>query len=154
MAKKNEQLTMKCKNCDKKVEIVYFSTSPETGTMLDVEKAPCKNCGEENNISSIKRDRGPAEVDLLSPTEIVQYFRDLFNVSDLLGGELDIMMLNFTRKLYGAGWGEVRVHQFITTAGYGTRYDELQDSVGYVVERPLPQRGEWREWRRIKARLK
>jgi predicted RNA-binding Zn-ribbon protein involved in translation (DUF1610 family) len=154
MAKKNEQLTLKCKNCGKKVEIAHYSTFPELESMLDVEKAPCKDCGEENIISTTKRSRGPAEVDLLNPTEIVQYFRDLFNISDLLGNELDTMMLNFTRKLSGAGWGEVQIHQFITTAGYGTRYDELQDSLGYVVERPLPQRGDWKEWRRIKARLK
>jgi hypothetical protein len=154
MAKKSKQPVMKCKNCNKEVGIVHYSTSPELETMVDVEKAPCKNCGDENIISIKKRSRGPAEVDLLNPTEIVQYFRDLFNVSDLLGDGLDTMMLNFTRKLSGAGWGEVQVHQFITAAGYGTKYDELQNSVGYVVERPLPQRGEWGEWRRIKARLK
>ena len=154
MAKKNEQPKTKCKNCGKKVEVVHYSTSPELGIMVDIEKAPCKQCGEENIISTKKRGRGPAEVDLLNPAEIVQHFRDLFNVSDLLGDELDIMILNFTKKLSGAGWGEVRIHQFVTTAGYGTRYDEIQDSSGYVVERPLPQRGEWREWRRIKARLK
>jgi len=146
---------MKCKNCNKKVKTICYSTSSELEVMVDIEKAPCKNCGEENIISTVKRSRRPAEVDFLNPTEIVQYLRDLLNLSDLLEGELNTMMLSFTKKLFNTGWGQIQVHQFITAAGYRTRYDELQDFEGYrVVERPLPQRGEWKEWRKLKARSK
>lgn len=147
---------IKCKNCGEKVEnIIHYSTSPEEGKMSNVEKAPCKNCGEENIISSEIKDRGPAEVDLLKPFEIVQYLRDLLNLHDLLKNPLDLEILKFIKMLKKAGWNDFYIHGFINMSGYGTKYESLQDINGNkVVDYPLPNRGEQKEWKKFKTRTK
>lgn len=139
-----------CKKCGKKVEVIQVIGD---GSIL--KYAPCKNCTSENILSSEKWVRGPAEVDLLNEKEIIQYIRDLFNLSDLLRNDLDAELLNFIHTLRKSGYGDISIHKFITYAGYGTRYETLTDGYGdKVVPRVLPEKGEYKEWLRLKQRAK
>jgi len=154
---------MKCKKCGKKVEILEV-----TGGGEKLKYAPCK-CGCSNIISSEKWERGPAEVDLTEDKEIIQYIRDLINLSDLLEynsikniSGFDKELLIFIRQLRKAGYVEDVIHRFITLAGYGTRYggaqfgEELGEKYelgcGGEVPRPIPNKGNQKEWMRLKAR--
>lgn len=148
--------TTKCKRCGKKVEILEV-----TGGGSITKYAPCKYCTSENVISKEKWERGPAEVDLLSNSEIIQYIRDLLNLSHLLENGFNSELLAFIRKLKRAGYPDSRINQFITYAGYNTRYDgggrmgtELGEryelGIGKNIPRAMPNQGDQKEWRRIK----
>ena len=161
---------IKCKKCGKKVEILEV-----TGGGEKLKYAPCK-CGCSNIISSEKWVRGPAEVDLTEDKEIIQYIRDLINLSSLLEkrdeskltkeqqeqAAFDAELLIFIRQLRKAGYTEDAVHKYITLAGYGTRYGGVQFGeelgikyelgCGGSVPRPIPTKGDQKEWMRLKAR--
>lgn len=116
-----------------------------------VVSAPCKKCNHENQISSETWERGPAEVDLLNDREVIQYFRDLFNLADLLENGLNMEILIFIRKLRGAGYTDDRIQRFITYAGYNSRFEYLTNGNGKkLVPRPLPEQGDWKEWLRAR----
>jgi len=147
---------MNCGHCGKKVEILEV-----TGNGLKIKYAPCKKCSCQNIISEEKWERGPAEVDLLDDREVIQYIRDLLNLSDLLENGFNTELLIFIRKLKRAGHSDARIHQFITYAGYNTRYggegrigkelgEEYELGIGGDVPRAFPNQGDQREWRRIK----
>lgn len=149
---------MKCKQCSKRVEILEI---PGGGSKI--KYAPCKFCGCKNIISTEHWTRGPAEVDLTCDVEIIQFIRDLFNLSPLLEKGLNIEMLNIIRMLKRAGYEDDRVHKYISLAGYNTRYSgggkkgrelgiEYELGVGKDVERPIPTRGDWKEWMCLKPR--
>ena len=147
---------MRCKKCNKKVEILEVVGGGEK-----TKYAPCK-CGCSNIISSEKWVRGPAEVDLTEDKEIIQYIRDLINLSDLLEKGFNVELLIFIRKLRKAGYTEDAIHKFITLAGYGTRYggaqfgEELGEKYelgcGGEIPRPIPNKGNQKEWFRLKTR--
>lgn len=148
--------TIKCKRCGKKVEVLEI-----TGGGSITKYAPCKNCNCENMISEEKWERGPAEVDLRNNGEVIQYIRDLLNLSNLLENGFNAELLVFIRKLKLAGYTDDRIHQFITYAGYNTRYgggagkgvemdEEYELGCGKDVPRAMPNNGDQREWRRIK----
>ena len=136
----------KCKKCGKKVDILIVTRGGSR-----IKSAPCRNCNCENVISEEKWERGPAEVDLLDDREIIQHIRDLLNLSDLLENGLNTELLIFIRKLKKAGYEDDKVNKFITYAGYNSRFEYLTDRSGEkAVPRPIPNQGNWREWRRIK----
>jgi len=147
--------TTKCKRCGKKVEVLEV-----TGGGSITKYAPCKNCTCENLISTEKWERGPAEVDVLSNSEIIQYIRDLINLSGLLENGFNSELLAFIRTLKKAGYSDDRIHQFITYAGYNTRYcggskgvdlgEEYELGIGKDVPRAMPKQGDWKEWQRIR----
>ena len=147
--------TIKCKRCGKKVEILEV-----TGEGSITKYAPCKNCTCENQISFEKWERGPAEVDVLSNSEIIQYIRDLINLTDLLENGFNSELLAFIRTLKKAGYNDDRIHHFITYAGYNTRYSggtkgadlgvEYELGIGKDIPRAMPNQGDWREWLKIK----
>lgn len=145
-----------CKRCSHKIDILEV-----TGDGSITKYAPCKHCNSENLISTEKWHRGPAEVDVLNHSEVIQYIRDLLNLSDLLEKGFDSELLLFIQTLRRAGYGEDRIHQFITYASYNTRYggggrskNEMDESyelgIGKDVPRALPNAGDQREWKRIK----
>lgn len=147
---------MNCGHCGKKVEILEV-----VGDGLKIKYAPCKKCDCQNIISEEKWERGPAEVDLLNDREIIQYIRDLLNLSDLLENDLDTELLTFIRKLKRAGYTDSRINQFITYAGYNTRYngggrmgtdlgEKYELGIGKDVPMAMPNQGDWKEWQRIK----
>jgi len=148
---------MRCGKCNQKVEIFEVH-----GGGSKIKYAPCK-CGSSNLISSEKWDRGPAEVDLTAHIEIIQYIRDLLNLSDLLEKGFNTELLNFIRMLIRAGYKESGIHKFITLAGCNTRYSgggrigrelgvDYELGIGKDVPRPIPMRGEWKEWLSLKPR--
>ncbi len=147
---------MNCKHCSSKVAILEV-----TGGGSITKYAPCKKCNCQNFISEEKWQRGPAEVDVLSNSEIIQYIRDLINLDGLLEKGFDSELLLFIQTLKRAGYSEDRIHQFITYASYNTRYggggrtgvdkDESYElGIGKDVPRALPNAGDQREWKRIK----
>lgn len=148
---------IKCKACSKRVEVLEVAGGGEK-----IKYAPCK-CGCENIISSEKWNRGPAEVDLIDEEEIIQHIRDLLNLADLLENGFDSELLIFIRQLRRAGYPDDRIHKFITSAGYGTRFGgcgrkgtesgvEYELGCGRDVPRVLPKRGDYKEWLRLKPR--
>jgi len=149
---------MKCKQCGNRVEILEISKGGSK-----IKHAPCKRCGCTNVISSEKWTRGPAETDLTNDAEIIQHIRDLFNLSDLLEKGLNVELLNFIRMLIRANYSEDRIYKYITLAGYNTRYSgggrkrkelgiEYELGIGKDVPRPIPNRGDWKEWMCLKPR--
>ena len=140
---------MKCKRCGKKVEIITV-----VGNGVKLKYAPCV-CTCSNVISSEKWERGPAEVDILNEREVIQYIRDLLNLSDLLENGFDSELLAFIKTLKRAGYGDDSIHRFYTYAGYGSRFEVAEDRRGNrVVPRAIPDKGEYREWLRLKQRAK
>ena len=140
---------MKCKKCGKKNEILEV-----VGSGLKIKYAPC-TCTCSNMISSEKWERGPAEVDILNEREVIQYIRDLLNLSDLLENGFDSELLVFIKTLKRAGYGDDSIHRFITYAGYGSRYELLTDRYGdKIVPRAIPEKGEYKEWLRLKQRAR
>lgn len=138
--------TKKCERCGKKVEILVVTRGGS-----EVKSAPCKHCSCENFISKKVWERGPAEVDLADEKEVIQHIRDLLNLSDLLENGLDAELLTFIRKLKEAGYTRAKIHQFITYGGYNSRFEQLTDGCGErIVPRALPNRGNQKEWRKIK----
>ena len=145
--------TIKCKRCGKKVDVLEV-----TGEGSIAKYAPCKGCTEENQISMEKWERGPAEVDVLSNSEIIQYIRDLINLTCLL--DFNSELLAFIRTLKKAGYSDDRIHQFITYASYNTRYsgggkgtdlgEEYELGIGKDVPRAMPNQGNQKEWQRIR----
>lgn len=149
---------MKCRRCNKRNEILEI---PATGSKI--KYAPCKSCGYDNVIRLEKWTRGPAELDLTKDSEIIQYIRDLFNLSELLEKGLNTEMLNFIHMLKRAGYIDERIHKYITLAGYNTRYsggakrgvelgEEYELGISKYVPRPIPNRGDWKEWQSLKPR--
>lgn len=139
---------VKCSNCHKKIDVLEVSTAG-----FKTEHAPCKHCGCENILSSEKWERGPAEVDVFEDGEVIQYIRDLYNLSELLEKGVDSVLLAFIRQLKRAGYLDDRIHKFITLAGYGTNYEKCVNMFGEkVVPRPIPNRGDYKEWLRLKPR--
>jgi len=140
---------MKCKKCGKKNPILEV-----VGDGLKIKYAPCM-CTCENMISSEKWERGSAEVDLLNEREVIQYIRDLLNLSDLLEKGFDTELFAFIQTLKKAGYGDDSIHRFYTYAGYGSRFELLTDRDGHkVVPRAIPEKGEYKEWLRLKQRAK
>ena len=157
---------MKCKKCGKRVEILEV-----TGGGEKTKYAPCK-CGCSNIISTEKWERGPAEVDLLNEEEIIQHFRDLLNLFVLLPEQITAAghtisglaaeELSFIKQLRKAGYVEDAIQKFITLAGYGTRYGGVQFGeelgikymlgCGESIPRPIPNKGNQKEWMCLKAR--
>ena len=140
---------MKCKKCGKNVEIISV-----VGNGVKLKYAPCK-CTCFNMISSEKWERGSAEIDILNEREVVQHIRDLLNLSDLLERGFDMELLAFIRTMRQAGYGDESIHRFITYAGRGSRFEVLEDKYGdKVVPRAFPEKGDYREWLRLKQRAK
>jgi len=150
--------TMKCGRCGKKAEILEVR-----GGGSKIKYAPCKKCGCDNIISFENWVRGRGEMDLTDEAEIIQHIRDLFNLADLLEKGLDVELLNFIRILIRAGYKEDRISKYISLAGYNTRYSgggkkgielgvEYELGVGKDVPRPIPTRGDWKEWLCLKPR--
>jgi len=97
----------------------------------------------------------PCQVDLMSEREVVQYIRDLLNLYPLLKRGFDAELLLFIKQLKKVGWGTEQIRSFITKAGYGTRYEQLEDFDGErIVPRALPEKGDQREWLRNKGRVR
>lgn len=139
----------KCKKCGKKVEIISI-----VGDGTITKYAPCA-CTYENIISVEQWNRGSAEVDVVNEKEIIQYIRDLLNLSDLLEKGFDEELLAFIHTLKKAGYGDDSVHRFITYAARGSRFEVAEDSRGNrVVPRAIPEKGEYKEWLRLKQRAK
>jgi hypothetical protein len=90
---------------------------------------------------------GPCQVDLMNEREVIRYFRDLLNLSHLLKNGLDHEMAEFKKKLKAVGYGAKQISQFVTLSGYGTRYEQL-------IPRPIPEAGDYREFRRDRSRKK
>lgn len=145
-----------CKGCGKKVEILEV-----TGGGSVTKYAPCKNCNNENLLSEEKWIRGPAEVDLLEESEIIQYIRDLLNLSTLLKNGFNSEWLVFIKRLKQAGYKDDKIHQFYTYAGYNTRYgggpvsgkdgnESYELGIGKDVPRAMPNQGDQKEWTKIK----
>lgn len=98
---------------------------------------------------------GPCQVDLCIEWQVVQYIRDLINLSSLLERGFEEELSRFIKQLKQVGWGSDRIHQFITKACYGTRYEDILDVFGRrIVPRPLPEAGDWFEYLRNKTRVK
>jgi len=137
-----------CSNCKTKVTVAEVVRDGKK-----LKYAPCGKCGCENIISSEEHIRGPAEVDVLNEKEVVQYIRDLYNLSNLLEKKLDEELLAFIQILKRAGYSGDRIHQFITWAGYGTRYENEVTVFGdKIVPSPIRSRGSQKEWEKIKAK--
>lgn len=145
-----------CKLCGRKVSILEV-----TGGGSITKYAPCTDCTAENPISTTKWERGPAEVDILSNSEIIQYIRDLLNLSSLLEKGFDSELLLFIQTLKKAGYRDDRIHQFITYASYNTRYGggpttgmdmgtPYELGIGRDVPRAMPNQGDQKEWQKIK----
>jgi len=90
---------------------------------------------------------GSCQVDLLDEYQVIRYFRDLLNLSDLLDKGLDYEMLKFIKQLKAVGYDDKHVSEFITLAGYGTRYEQL-------IPRLIPSNGDYGEFQRSKSRCK
>ena len=103
----------------------------------------------------VNTDSGPCQVYMYSEWQVVQYIRDLINLSPLLERGFEEELSKFTKKLKQVGWGDHQIHQFITKACYGTRYEKMEDVFGdRIVPRPLPEAGDRFEYLRNKSRLK
>lgn len=88
---------------------------------------------------------GPAQIDLDSKRQIIQHFRDLILLSRFL--DYDAEMFKFIKMLREHGWAKSLIDAFVRRAGQGTFYETLIDS-------PIPNAGDFREYRRNKARWK
>lgn len=148
--------TMKCK-CKKKVEIFELTSGGNI-----IKYAPCKHCGRDNMLSCEKWERGPAEIDMSSQEEIIEYLSDLYNLEDLLLNGIGPSMLSFIRLLRKAGYRDKDIQRFLTSAAYGTRFSGARKGVeggeeyllgcGHNVPRVIPNRGDWKEWMLLRPR--
>jgi len=90
--------------------------------------------------------------DLTDEKAVVQHIRDLLNLAELLEKGFDEELRLFIKSLSRVGWGSKRINELISYAGSGTRYEHITDEFGRnVVPRPIPERGDQKEWRRIKS---
>jgi len=94
--------------------------------------------------------------DLTDERSVIQHFRDLHNVSDLLGDDgYQEEVRSFIKKLSDIGWGSDRIQQMLTYSGYGCRFEYMKDQEGGpLIPRPIPNSGSQREWRKLKTRTK
>jgi len=94
--------------------------------------------------------------DLTDERSVIQHFRDLHNVKDLLGEDgYNEEIKSFIHRLREIGWGEDRIQQMITYSGYGTRFEKMEDQHGNpLIPRPIPNQGSQREWGKLKSRTK
>lgn len=90
--------------------------------------------------------KGPCEWDLCDPRRVVEHFKDLINLYDMLGESYDIEMQSFLSELHKVGWSEDRVFSMLIVSGYGTRWE--QD-----LPAPVRNRGSYKEYRKIKVRM-
>ncbi len=154
---KKEPETIKCKCNYKKVNVLTVCSGTQK-----IKYAPCKNCGAENLISTEPWKRGAAEIDMSDEKEVIQHIRDLFNLSRLLERGLNAELLDFIHQMKAAGYNDERVHKFITAGAHGTIFGECprkgvengeEYTLGLVdLERPIPNRGDWKEWLSLRPR--
>jgi hypothetical protein len=96
---------------------------------------------------------GACEVDLYDEKQVVQHIRDLLNLTDLLENGFDHELLLLIRKLKNVGWGDKQIHQMITYAGMGSRFERMTDNDGNrLIPRAIPESGSQTEWRQLKKR--
>ena len=80
-----------------------------------------------------------AEVDLLNQSEVVRYIRDLINLAEVMQGNLDDTLFDFTSKLKNAGYSAKAIQQLLIYASTNTRYDHVTDDFGnQIVPRAIP----------------
>lgn len=93
--------------------------------------------------------------DLTDEKSVIQHFRDLYNLADLLLRGLDEEMRRFRDQLGRIGWGYENIQKMIMYGGYGTRFEYMTDCQGNsLLPRPIPEQGSQREWSKLKARTK
>jgi len=97
----------------------------------------------------------PCCPDLTDEKQVIRYIRDLLNLSNLLEHGFDEEFTRLIKILKELGWSSDWITRMLTYASTNTRYEYLVDYFGKrIVPRPLPERGDQREWRRIKSRAK
>ena len=70
----------------------------------------------------------PCRLDLLNPREIIQHFRDLYNLHNLLKNGLDYEENKFVALLKSMGWGNEKISEFKLIAAQTTRYEQFLPS--------------------------
>lgn len=97
-------------------------------------------------------NKQPCQIDLINEKEIIQYIRDLINLTPFLKNGFDAELLTFIKQLKGAGWGKQQIDRFITLASYNTVYENAVNVFGErIVPVPIKNRGDWKEWLKIKS---
>jgi len=86
-----------------------------------------------------------AKIDMMNPQEIIMYFRDLFNLANLLKNGLDYEIARFRKQLVAAGWKSETITKFQYAAACGTLYEQ-------ELPHLPPERGDWSEFLRNRSR--
>lgn len=90
--------------------------------------------------------------DLTNDREVIQHIRDLLNLAPLLEWGIEEELRLFIKRLKEVGWGDEKISEMMTYAGYGNRFERMKDNDGKpLLPRAIPSRGDQSEWRRIKS---
>ena len=82
------------------------------------------------------------KADLVEPNKIIQHFRDLYNVSDLI--DFDSEIQKTVNLLKEAGWCKEKIQGFQSKASEFTKYESL-------IPRNIKKQGDMNEYLAHKA---